>query len=107
MLIDNINCIIVAYAVTIYLSSLDATVIQGGSARFECGYTGHESIAWKINERYYTALTLPAKHSVMDTGDFSLLIVRNADLQMNGSTYQCLAGSVRSSNIHLYVFPGM
>ena len=90
----------------IYLSVHDTTVIEGGSVTFECGYSGQGMITWRINGSNHFSTRLPEKHSV-NLFDDRIIMLRDADLKMNGSTYQCLAESMISSTVHLFVLPGI
>ena len=97
--------IIIADTTLVYLSALDTTVVQGGNARFLCGYAGRQSIVWIINTLHYTSTTLPEKHAIEYQAGYEILVVMDVDLEMNGTTYQCAAESVTSSVQHLYVLP--
>ena len=94
----------IADTTLVYLSAIDTTVVQGGNARFLCGYTGQQSIVWIINTLYYTSTRLPKKHAIEYAGS-EILVVMDVDIEMNGSIYQCVAESMRSSVQHLYVLP--
>ena len=102
--IMSLSIVIIADTTLVYLSALDTTVVQGGNAGFLCGYTGQQSIVWIINTLHYTSMRLPEKHAIEYAG-YEILVVMDVDLEMNGTSYQCVAESVRSSVQHLYVLP--
>ena len=110
LLTDYFNFILaidIVYATTVSLSALDTTAPKGGSASFVCGYAGHETVTWKINEYYYASMRRPSKHTRIRTAESEIMEVRDVDLAMNGSTYQYIAESMWSTVVHLYVLPGL
>ena len=83
----------------------EGPVSVGGRARFECLHGGPEIITWIINGYYYTTLNLPEKH-MLDDDNLNAMIVSNIDQSMNQSSYQCVANSILSNIIYLYVRQG-
>ena len=89
----------------IYLSVQNTIVVEGGSAIFECGYSGPGMITWRVNDIDFTPPERPVKHS-LSLSDDRIMTLRGADLNMNGSRYQCTAESMISSAVYLFVLPG-
>ena len=62
-------------------------------------------IIWRVNNFEYIPPARPEKHSLSPSDD-RIMMLGDADLSMNGSRYQCMAESMTSSIVILFVLPG-
>ena len=73
---------------------------EGSDARFGCSYNGSSLIpSWRINDVIYVWSSLPEKHVY----DGHTLIVKNVDITLNGSSYQCLIPGIAQSSVGLLI----
>lgn len=67
---------------------------------FSCTYEGSVAVpTWRINEQLYTWSSLPDRHIFNGKG----LRIKNVDVSMNGTNYQCIIPGVGQSTVGILI----
>ena len=101
-----ILCSVFAYslaAVEFLSEPRDTTTVVGGTAEMCCSYQGSSSNpTWRIDGVIYNWYgPLPRKHTFNITT--KILLIKDVDVTLNGTEYQCLLPSIQSSVGTLYI----